>query len=220
MDAPATLIAQQICAGATIAEMGDSNSVSASVTYAMPLRPDFLGQSLEAYERVLPVLAALRCCHRYGRGPQAHITKLPAELLDIVESSLFADVRQGITTWSDSFHHFEGRCEPIDHVDDFVDVLVEADTALDLDGELCSDCSAGRCFPPSCKNDCYEKVNELANEMVMEQHFDHYMEVCDRQRRAWEKLLDDGANGTFAKYSKVMPYACRSFDARANLTTS
>ena len=42
-------------------------------------------QSLEAYINLLPTMNALRMCHRYGRGPNAAIARLPTELITYIE---------------------------------------------------------------------------------------------------------------------------------------
>lgn len=52
---------------------------------AVPVRPDQLGGRLDAFQKILPALHALRMCHRFGRGPDVHVTKLPVEIEQIIE---------------------------------------------------------------------------------------------------------------------------------------
>lgn len=92
----------------------DLTTVSPTVTWAVPVKPDELGWHLERYKEILPKLIALRLCHRFGKGPNAHITRIPPEILGAIETMCFdPNYRAYWNNWSECFEHFEGRCAPI-----------------------------------------------------------------------------------------------------------
>lgn len=97
----------------------DLTIVSPTVKWALPVRPDELGWHLEVYQKTLPALTTLRLCHRFGKGPDAHDTKLPFEILDAIETILCDPKHRAYQdyvrwdNWVESFEHFEGRCAPI-----------------------------------------------------------------------------------------------------------
>lgn len=64
-----------------------------TLTYAISVHVVDLGANLDAHMETLPLVNTLRLCHRYGRGNKAFITKLPAELLARVESSVMQSTR-------------------------------------------------------------------------------------------------------------------------------
>ncbi|KAK4951163.1 hypothetical protein LTR10_010135 [Elasticomyces elasticus] len=66
-----------------------SKTLKAGLAWALPVKPDNLLVTIDAYTTALPTIRALRKCNRYGQGPQAYVTKLPAEIVSAIESILF-----------------------------------------------------------------------------------------------------------------------------------
>ncbi|SMR45063.1 unnamed protein product [Zymoseptoria tritici ST99CH_3D1] len=98
-------------------------SLTASLAWVAPVRPDKLGPHLKAFEETVPVLHALRLCHRFGKGPDVHITKLPAELELIIEELCLHPTWCRATAfehfdWEADFRCFESRCSPLSHMGD------------------------------------------------------------------------------------------------------
>ena len=81
---------------------------SAGLAWGVPVRPDLLGRSLEAYDKCLPVLTALRLCYRFGKGSNAGITKLPVEIVVAIEHLILVDGKVRVcgssmaAPWTDS----------------------------------------------------------------------------------------------------------------------
>lgn len=180
----------------------DMSVLSAGLAWAMPVRPDDLGSHLKAYKKCLPALSALRLCNRYGKGPTAHITKLPVELLQEIEGHVFQHVLHGVTgDWKWVFRHFESRCEPLDHAED---PTVMYDVKEDFE-DLCDKChdDAGT----NCEV-CDPKVEEYMNECMME-NIAWRFDTCQPLRDEWEAKIDQRPNGRFVKYDEVCYSICR-----------
>lgn len=95
-------------------------STNIGVAWALPVKVEVLGAHLEAYHLLHPIRNTIRLCNRYGQGPEAHITKLPIEMLDHIEAFLTQAYRDIILPqWRKDFRCWEDRCEPIDHLVDW-----------------------------------------------------------------------------------------------------
>lgn len=82
------------------------------------MRADLLGASLEAYANTRPVLHALRLCHKFGRGVDVHVTKLPQELETLIEGYIAQDGREKASDkWVTGFRCIEARCDLVEHYD-------------------------------------------------------------------------------------------------------
>ncbi|SMY20228.1 unnamed protein product [Zymoseptoria tritici ST99CH_1A5] len=98
-----------------------ATGLSAGLAWVLPVRPDKLGPHLKNFEEAVPTLHALRLCHRYGRGADVHITKLPAELELLIEGFIIHPFKCStewgrIARWEDDFKCFESRCSPLFHL--------------------------------------------------------------------------------------------------------
>ena len=59
----------------------------------------------------------MRLCNRFGRGPHAYITTLPAELISIIEDFLTVEERAKLfRQWSTDFKCYRLLCDPVDHI--------------------------------------------------------------------------------------------------------
>lgn len=91
------------------------------LAWAIPVDIQLLGPHLEAYVQIRPVLHQIRLCHRFGRGANAHLHKLPQELLEMVVDNLLQSNRDefaAYSEWSEPFRCYQRLCEPIDHFDE------------------------------------------------------------------------------------------------------
>ena len=73
-------------------------TLNASVAWSLPVPVEVLGAHLQAYitlhEAKKGTINTLRLCHRFGKGPDATITRLPAELVLQIEGYLMEDERK------------------------------------------------------------------------------------------------------------------------------
>ena len=177
--------------------------VNAGIAWAVPVRPDSLGQALETYEKNLPILNALRSCHRFRTGPKVHISRLPTEILIAIEDFVLDHAyRVRESQWVENFSHYEGRCEPYDHVQDAHNLL--GDIQRDSFDELCDTCQeedrADLCEA------CHLVVKANVNEHLLE-HGDWCYELgsegCWSKRQDWESTINQHPQGRFSKYDKV-----------------
>lgn len=163
------------------------------------MRPDLLGEALEAYQKVLPKLTALRLCHRFGKVPDVHVTKLPLELLQSIEGIIFERKLENWEpfSWKEAFEHFEGRCQPSDHVYDDRWMDLKDDAFDGLGDEMCEKCQEKGFSLCDCGKDCDFKVQGRMNEIVCESGRWHFQQ-CDEA--GWEVMI---SADNFAPYQKV-----------------
>lgn len=99
-----------------------------SLVYAIPVHAADLGAHLEAYVDALPTLTTLRLCNRYGKGDRVFISKLPIELVKLVEHHLVQPIRERhCVCWRRDLKCFELKCDMLDHLsfDDKLDIYFE-----------------------------------------------------------------------------------------------
>ena len=87
------------------------------VVWGLPVNPAQLGAHLEAYVEMKPAIDTLRLCNRFGRGQEAYITKLPQELISMIELELVRKLRIHYyhSHWGDELCCLEQDCELYDH---------------------------------------------------------------------------------------------------------
>ena len=180
-------------------------SINTRLTWAVPVKPDLLGKSLQAFKETLPTLRALRLCHRFGKGSKAYITKLPIEVERIIEGfvPLCRSTLWQSFFWEENFNHFEKRCEPADHVEEcYLDIWEDVES--ELHEELCESCQTDGTFDNelNCTSDCHFEVHMKMNQRIQE-NYDHAFEVCDNFSRAWENSIAQKADGHFVQYDQV-----------------
>lgn len=181
--------------------MAEMSVINAGIAWAVPVRPDQLGEHLEAYNNLLLVRNALRASHRFGRG--VGITKLPLEVLITIEDFLFERVLTDVHakgTWMEYFRHYESRCEPLDHIDDDDPLVHQVKMELDESGDLCSKCEEGQ-DSTVCRDGCAETIREEVTEYLTEMGDWH--DICYTQRREWEQMIGLGPRGNFVQYNEV-----------------
>ncbi|KAI7154133.1 hypothetical protein KC343_g14268 [Hortaea werneckii] len=141
-------------------------SIDATVAWAVPVEVEVLGAHLEAYVNLQPTINTLRMCHRFGKGDQAAITKLPVELLNEIEDILMEEERRKRREeWETDFRCFQLHCDLRDHIDpseiDDLTRQFEDDVRLDYSFEEWTSCL-----------DFYEFVEERVNEFLFENILD------------------------------------------------
>ncbi len=198
--------------------MMDSYSVSAGLVWATPVRPDQLGHHLEKYKKLLPVIQTLRLCHRFGKGPDVHITELPTEVEQKIEDTIFQyalkepQVNQYYDedSWYTDFEHFEGRCSPSDHLafmffdDRYLDVM---DERVEVACETCAEELEHMFeFSSECTSGCTDKWERAAGDIMseMSEHgCDWELDLCQSSSKAWQKRIDQKPGGAFTQYDEV-----------------
>jgi hypothetical protein len=180
----------------------DGTKVNAGLAWAVPVRPDLLGQAVEAYSKLLPRITALRLCHRYVQGPHAHITRLPVELLSAIEDLMYEAIRTRITTWIDTFRHFESRCEPADHLSES-----EHEEIWDMARWRVLEESGFDCYNSDGEPDeeqLEDAIEEEFDRIIMSEGWEDCYESCELERAKWEGLIAKTPNGNFEQYSRML----------------
>ena len=116
-----------------------SMTLEARLAWSVPVEPDVVAAHLQVHFNERARLNALRLCHRYGQGEHAIITKLPVELVTIIEDYVVADARgSALPSWRASFNCWRGLCQPTDHLDR-AEVIVAARQCLGLEPQWSGD---------------------------------------------------------------------------------
>lgn len=192
----------------------------------MPVKPDLLGERLEAYAKVAPVLHAFRLCHRFGKGPGVIVTRLPKELELEIETLVIQGQQRHthiFSNWDSAFQHYEGRYDPMSHLpdsysplndqvfDDFDDKCETCgeDSYFDTKGcetfckatdtEKCWTCSQKR-DPDNCMNTCEAKIHDGMNDLALGWDWDGEI---DGDCEGWESMINRSKDGNFSQYDKV-----------------
>lgn len=181
-----------------------STTASGGLAWGVPVRPDKLIEHLDVFNHALPSLKALRLCHRFGKGSNVHITKLPIEIEQAIEALIFdSKVEPFLHPHSifQAFQHFEGRCQPSDHVYDDRYLDLRDDAYAEIRRKLCKQCKKDQFHLYDCLEDCYSKVQEHMNEMCCDGDMEWEDFFCDPARNGWEQLTTNEVK--FAPFQKV-----------------
>ncbi|KAK5719754.1 hypothetical protein LTR17_015205 [Elasticomyces elasticus] len=210
-----------------------SKTLRAGLAWGTPVKPDQLINSLAAYKTALPILKTLRLVHRFGTGPQVHITKLPVEMLLLIEDFVIATRRkaQDLNAWppydiESDFACFESKCEPRHHWVEEEDLWDDAGPITQCDpcekeateGTFSHVNCALRCTKDTatpcgtCSDDgmgaedCERNCYAKWKDSVNEvaQETDHNWEVHQQQKNAWLSRIAKGEKGAFQAYKTIL----------------
>lgn len=152
-------------------------SIDATVAWAVPVEVEVLGAHLEAYVNLQPTINTLRMCHRFGKGDQAAITRLPVELLSEVEDILIEEERRKRREeWETDFRCFQLHCEPGDHYS-----LCELeDLTRDIERDVRRACG-GKCLSQKDHNEWVkEQLWDFMGEHFHDAHWNRHERWRDR----------------------------------------
>ncbi|KAH0274306.1 hypothetical protein KCU91_g5350, partial [Aureobasidium melanogenum] len=95
---------------------------TAAMVWGIPVKPVDLLNNLDAYRKAIPIIHTLRLCSQFGKGDSVFITRLPKELISLIEEELLIlqrrhEKRSG-HSWIKKYCCFEGSCRPSDHMYD------------------------------------------------------------------------------------------------------
>ncbi|KAK6414720.1 hypothetical protein LTR81_011607 [Elasticomyces elasticus] len=91
-------------------------SLDMLLTWVVRVNTSDLGARLQAYFNLLPTTCTFRLCNRFGTGDDAHINRLPVEIVTEIESYLIEAAREDTEfEWSPNHFCFAGMCEPTEH---------------------------------------------------------------------------------------------------------
>ncbi|KAK6006155.1 hypothetical protein QM012_006565 [Aureobasidium pullulans] len=201
--------------------MGDT---TAAIVWGISVDPvDFLS-NLDAFRKALPAIHSLRLCNQFGQGEKAAITKLPRELIEVIEEELLALHHQQekslLFGWSQKYRCFEGSCRASDHMDaDHLgmheDVVENAEIRLHQAHPEWST-AEGFEFPENYQNLLDEEVasrlDELADEYTWEYCFETKMKWVPEVRK---HMCADGNNDVLRRH-----FGLEGFIMHENLNTS
>ncbi|KAI7374634.1 hypothetical protein KC336_g20167 [Hortaea werneckii] len=150
-------------------------SIDATVAWAVPVPVEVLGAHLEAYVNLQPTINTLRMCHRFGKGEDVAITRLPVELLSEVEDILMEEERRKTREeWETDFRCFQLHCDPSDHYGP----CELDDLTRDIERDVRRDCG-GKCYSQKHHD---EWVKERVWDFMEEDYFDAHWDMHDRWR--------------------------------------
>ncbi|KAI6822601.1 hypothetical protein KC340_g12133 [Hortaea werneckii] len=201
--------------------------LDAGLAWAVPVRPDTLGAHLEAYAAGLPAITALRLCHQFGTGPEAHITRLPRELVLLIEEHVHAanwHLRsKPDCEWRSSFTCFQSRCEPREHKGDWSAYSAVVDSYM----RECDHCTKNTMYDNKCPYRCPDELNrfcpacaedkspeachatcrgrrESELNQVLSNHAATFFEQHEMNKRTWMDKIRQGPASRFAKYDRIL----------------
>jgi hypothetical protein len=155
------------------------------LAWATPVDIVELGSSIEAYERQLPAITALRLCHRFGDGP---LSQLPQEILDQVVSEVHEGEEAGSKPkWERNHACFQGICTTSQHLSP--ELIEEIWDEVFVFGELLWDEEEAYTDPDSYST---EEKASMVMDYVDRNHidFDDWpWETHDTRQDAWVDLL-------------------------------
>lgn len=170
-----------------------TSSILTTIRRAVPVRPDLLGEHLDAFISTLPQIHALRMCHLFGRGSDVHITKLPVEIEQAIEEliveswdSFDCDNWMPLGTWKEQFECFESRCEPMYHVPDSQSPLSDA---VSYELTECTNCQDDP-YNGKCENRCTDRTKDSCDECASRRSkATSFRIVCENSCEARKKVL-------------------------------
>lgn len=143
----------------------------------MPVKLMELLRSLHAFRKAAPAIHTLRLCNQSGKTENAGITKLPKELIGVIEAELLALHRQRKAKdplrWTRKYHCYERTCCANEHRHGYY--MPSPKDGSDEDGS-------------------YYSLDDSDDEM-----YDGDWEVCYENRYGWQSDLlehmdDEGNN--------------------------
>ncbi|KAK5729538.1 hypothetical protein LTR17_011841 [Elasticomyces elasticus] len=211
-----------------------SKTLRAGLAWGTPIKPDQLITNLAAYKRTLPALTTLRLAHRFGQGPQAHITKLPVEMLLLIEDFVI-EARRDTNVWDDgwdpydtasNFACFESRCAPSHHWVEPEDLWDDAH-ARTTECKSCQEAPEGLFSNKACHNRCTKHTVDpcqacgtagmgaedcerscLAayeeNIELVGQELEYSWDAHEQQKSAWLERIDKTKKGAFLTHKKML----------------
>ncbi|GAB1736943.1 hypothetical protein NU219Hw_g311t1 [Hortaea werneckii] len=178
-------------------------SIDATVAWAVPVPVEVLGAHFEAYVNLQPTINTLRLCHRFGKGEQDTITRLPVELLSEVEDILMEEERRKRREeWETDFRCFQVHCEPRDHYGPFE----LEDLTRDIERDVRRACG-GKCLS---QKDHNEWVEHALYEVLAE-NFDP---THQQRRNSWYQRVGAASFQVGSFFCKQAAFFHKQFGLR------
>jgi hypothetical protein len=159
-----------------------------------------LGAHLEAYVNLLPMFNTLRLCNRFGRGPESDITRLPPELISIIEDFLLLEERSKTSAaWHTDFSCYQLLCDPEDHIttEQFEQYLQKAKADKTM--------GAPTAEPDDDDGDDDDPEDRVHHHLVIE--FDEWSEAHWDRSFSWESRVgmpSDWRRGVFTQHEDLI----------------
>ena len=151
--------------------------LDATLTLALPVNAAQLGAHFQAYLDTLPALNALRACNRFGKEPQCHINKLPAELMQSIAHYYIVPAREeNVEKWMSPLRCYENKCAIFGHRSK--DALLEIHADMVSEEPECCECAQPS--DPS-EKDLSNCMADYVSDMDYDSHTDN--------RYNWERLV-------------------------------
>lgn len=170
------------------------------------MRVEQLGAHVEAYVATLPTITTLRLCNRFGTGNDCHVSRLPVELVKLVEELIVEPEREkALSTWSRQHRCYEERCTPFDHFSETKEEVYQIYHARYgcVDDKDCGVdehffCGHGKCEGNQCPAWKFDDESDYAvvEQIGRDDGLPEFEDVCYDQAEEWQQNI-----GTFAGHS-------------------
>lgn len=166
---------------------------------ATPVRADLLGAHVQAYVNLLPAINTLRLCHRFGKGQNVMVSRLPNEIIGCVEECLMEFERVKLRgTWAKELKCWEACCKAMDHFEE----QGWRDTYHQYAYEMELDMSAEDVPLDELSEKQLESLNASLQHCGLLWHDKHVLNKQDWQEKVGRPT--ERGRGYFSKYSKLI----------------
>ncbi|KAK4893983.1 hypothetical protein LTR27_007789 [Elasticomyces elasticus] len=181
-------------------------SLDMLLTWVIRVDTSDLGARLQAYFNLLPTTYTLRLCNRFGTGDDAHINRLPVEIVTEIESYLIEAAREDTELeWSPNHFCFAGMCEPIDH-------YYSEEELIRLYAHYCGSEGVGKAAGFELDDEQRAELNQqMAEEYCMDEDIisgiDDWRKHHDWAKREWTDLVGEPGEsdrGFFTKNAQLL----------------
>lgn len=145
--------------------------------------------SLEAYSNYKDGVNTFRLCHRFGHGPDVHVSKLPREHELAIEQFVITEARNVTSDrWLSGFRCVEARCAPVDHYG----LVIEDMTYGELVADMLHDCG------PCC---VCERIEQSEESEESEQ-----LRHCGLDCRECTKVVEESINERLVSNEAIVDF--------------
>lgn len=192
--------------------MEHSWKTATGLAWAVPVRADLLGARLAARYELRPIINTLRLCQRFGKGVNAHINRLPNEIIDTIEKHLFPGIEEELEEeWRQKYSCVVDECVPTDHCDpdEAEDIWVDGCISPDLDEDMDDASNDEKLEAVNCKCACGATDPsgcDVVNDVLTQQ--DEYYEMHSDNISSWTTKVCKSkktcrGEGNFVKFENV-----------------
>ena len=188
--------------------MATDLSASFAIAWGIPVDIVDLTANLQAYVDTKKTLTAFRFCAQHGQGPDAHISKVPPELVAMIEDYVIEHARSHTRpSLSQNYKCFKAECTLKDHTE--APHSARQDQNLDLEDhreylETCEECRLEQDFCDLHGNTTLGE--DFLYDVIYDEHRTRNHEWSDQMESLWnvEPCSRHSRPGELAKVSNTL----------------